>query len=702
MVAYDMVIQTLSCKCGGERIRGDSCGDCGFKPKPNDAMEINTDVVRRRELVRKVEELVEGQLKQEADAPGYWDIVLPIADEEYEWFNRVLTPLLVSDPMLEGAEPIADFVVQVDRARQALRPMADLRPHADMRAQLEVLDRIAGWWPIYRTAATTVDRALIEAKKNEGQRAIDTSLQADVELRPVLDALEVLDDYESEPSLTKRQVHALTIKYPEQSLQQISYLGAEELAELVGEKVHPELGLHHLMLEVLAHGALSPEQFRTKLSEAAALWRGKEERAREIADMTHSVDQLANVSVEFAELFVAFDRAVKGAKSPGGIVRAAKRLFNPLYEEAQPLWVWARLLADESLTSEAAYADAAQQYSTFNVGQVKDVLPTVCADAEKFYRNATHHGSAVVFDEASNEVAVSTIVDGTRKLNIAEFIDRVYALVESVLALYWMAQVFLTQYQIELPIAPDMPSGFGVSTEDEAFWYFEVRHGVAVYRNEVVNEIWHMEAEFPPHAMFTAAVMMSLRADPKVKEVRLSRPGCQNQLMYVHPEHVKERMEASMPGGQQSGEEPVFWLLKYKAASTLEGMSMLTEEDLRYAAVVYGYQLLSDSDSTSTRIRQLRTVMRWAKEQQHDEIESLCRGTINAWRQAGEAKKYFAMRKLQDHRQKLIEPEVPRPAGIRLQVPQQKEGTRRSLGLTLSVGDVDPPPTNIGGGIRGG
>lgn len=681
-----MVLKKIACRCGAERIRGDSCGDCGYLPKSGDPAEVNPDVVRRQRLVGKVEELRARDLRREGQAVDFWDIVLPIADGH---FGDLLDPLLGAEATTQDAEPIAAWLVQLDRARSALMPTSNLRPHAETRAQLEVLDRIASWWPIYRTIATTVDRTLIEKKKQEGQVAVDTAMQAISKARPTLDALAVLDDYAAEPSLTKRQIQALRIKHEGMSLQQLESIGAEGVTRDFGVPCPTGMGLHASMVAILAEGAFLPASFSTKVTEAVSLWGGEPNRILAISQMTGSVERLADVSLEFSEAFVQFDQAIKVAPSVGAVVRSAKRLLALVYEESQPLWAWSRLLLEQDRRSGGAYLEFAESNSTTNVEKLKQALPTICADAESFYRNATHHGGAVIADEACNEVVVTTRRDGERRMSTAAFIDRLYALVESVLALHWVSQVYLAAYEIKVPVRNDMPSGFGVSVEDEAFLHFEAQRGIAVYRNEIVSGTWFIEAEVPNHEIFGSAVLLALRSGGRANEVCVSQPGRWESVTRVATEHVEDRLRSA---GENSEEELVFRLLCYRAASFVNGQPILTDDDVRFGASVFAFQLLAGEVPDIDSLRRLRRVLGWARERTLEDASFNCSAAMKVWREQDEVKKVTEMLRLGKLQGSLRIPEIPVPTGVIIEVPKDLDDESVPFGgiPTLTrVADLD-------------
>src|SRR5699024_10069489 len=371
----------------------------------------------------------------------------------------------------------------------------NLRPFAEERAQLKVLDQLSKWWPIYRQAITSVNLDFVYEKVREGQNAVDSSMDAIRELQPTLDALAVLDDFESEPSLTMRQIRALEIKYPDTPIYELDPIGARRVSETLGLECPPGLGLQHFMLEMLAEGAFLPDRFVDKVQEVNSLWQKHSQRISEIASMERSVNDFAGMAAYLTEAFLDFDNAIKRATHPRGIIRAADHVLGRVYEDSPPMWTCNVLLLGTSVAPEK-YKKTTQLNSTEHVRKLEKVLPLVCQDAVVSHRHASQHGTSVQPDDAGENVTIITKSGGGEEvLTTEEYIDRLYALVESVIAMYWVAQVSLAPYEVNPQSHNDMPSGFGMTATDEAFLLLEARLGITVYRNEIMDGVWHIEAD---------------------------------------------------------------------------------------------------------------------------------------------------------------------------------------------------------------
>src|SRR5699024_3117669 len=330
-----------------KRIRGDSCGDCGFTPQPGQAMEINRPVAQRQQVVKLIDELVSTELTTSEPAPTYEEIITTFPDAFIDALN-----LFNDDAQESDAEIMAAQLTRLEGARRALRPFDNLRPFAEERAQLKVLDQLSKWWPIYRQAITSVNLDFVYEKVREGQNAVDSSMDAIRELQPTLDALAVLDDFESEPSLTMRQIRALEIKYPDTPIYELDPIGARRVSETLGLECPPGLGLQHFMLEMLAEGAFLPDRFVDKVQEVNSLWQKHSQRISEIASMERSVNDFAGMAAYLTEAFLDFDNAIKRATHPRGIIRAADRLLGRVYEDSQPMSTWNVLLLGTSVAPE--------------------------------------------------------------------------------------------------------------------------------------------------------------------------------------------------------------------------------------------------------------------------------------------------------------------------------------------------------------
>lgn len=660
-MAGKMNLQTIQCRCGAWRIRGDSCGDCGFKPRPEEAKEINALAVKRRQIALRIDQLVEAKLEERDDSPLYEEIVGTFPDG----FIKALTRMIDKEATLADAEPMAEHVTRLECARRALLPKANLRPYAEQRAQLNVLEKMSTWWPIYRDVITEIDPERIRTQTTHGQRTIDSSRQAMIDIEPTIEAMTVLSDSDSQPSLVKRQIRALEIRYPGTPLSQLDEAGAEQVAKTMGVTCPPLMGLEHQMLTMLAESAFLPETFEDKIREATQLWRENPHRVQQIADMTRSIEDLADFSARFTEAFLRFEQGVQLAGHNRGAIRAAEKLLGSMYEDAQPLWTWNALLLGNSV-APGKYEKAAKENSTTHVVKLRHELPTITADSEAFYRNAAQHGTSVRPDAKGEYVLVSTN-RGDRWMTATAFIDKVYALVESVLAMHWVARVFLTASGKLLPGRNDMPVGFGVTTRDEAFVFLEVQRGFHLLHDRIADGVWHLEADVPLTDIYKTAVTIALQSDADVAFVELTRPEHVGPMLDVSGNVVRSlRSEAGGPAGTTTEDDALLQRLNVRAASSFDREPVLSHTDLKYGVAVFGTRLLEDRTSLPEQIPRLRAVRRWAEQQGFDDVVDMYKLVLKTDRDGDSRKKKLACRKLRQYARSAPQPEFPLPTGVRV------------------------------------
>src|SRR5699024_4205777 len=169
------------------------------------------------------------------------------------------------------------------------------------------------------------------------------------------------------------------------------------------------------------------------------------------------------------------------------------------------------------------------------------VLPLVCQDAVVSHRHASQHGTSVQPDDAGENVTIITKSGGGEEvLTTEEYIDRLYALVESVIAMYWVAQVSLAPYEVNPQSHNDMPSGFGMTATDEAFLLLEARLGITVYRNEIMDGVWHIEADASSDSLLAIAGYLSTYTKSDAKAIQFRRPGYQGSLHHVSSTYVQD------------------------------------------------------------------------------------------------------------------------------------------------------------------
>jgi hypothetical protein len=670
----DMQWETILCRCGAMRGRGDSCGDCGFIPRPDDANEVNHHIVKRRRVVSLIDELVPQHLAQPSDPPTFSEIVETFPDA----FGTALGDIDNEETVERAAALMTVQLTRLERARRSLQPFNALRPFAMERAQLEVLNQLSTWWPIYREAITSVDIAFAQKKAEEGQRVIDSSANAITQIGPILEALKILEDYQGEPSLTRRQILALQTKYPGIPISDLETLGERTLTQDLGITSPDGMGLQYLMIKMLAESVFLPDAFTRKIRELTTLWKDNEQRVREIAAMTHSVEDLADVAAHLTETFLQFDHAVKNANHLRGVVRAATKLMSHVYEDAQPLWTWNVLLRGTS-TAVDKYSKTAQMDSTAHIKKLARALPQLCEDTDVFYRNATHHGGSVRPDEDGEHVVLSTRSGGERRLPTNEFIDRLYALTESVLAMYWIAHLFLAVYKIEPPSRNDMPSGFGMSLRDEAFLLIEARLGRAVLQNEVINDVWEIKADLPAEDVLEVAVALATTSGSEVKFLELRNTTHSGALAEISPDYVQSLLSEDQTENSNSDSQSVMNLLTHKAAITLNGRSLLTDDELRWGVAALGFQLLYKKDPIEEQNPRLRTLKTWAERRQLKDVTSDITAIMRTWRNDDQGKQMKEIRRLAALMETLPAPDLLHPSGVRIQAAHVKDSRTTPL-----------------------
>ena len=631
-------------------------------------MEINHPVAQRQQVVKLIDELVSTKLATFEPAPTYEEIITTFPDAFIDALNLFNDEARDSD-----ADIMAAQLTRLERARRALRPFANLRPFAEERAQLKVLDQLSKWWPIYRQAITNVNLDFVYEKLREGQSTVDSSMDAIREIRPTLDALAVLDDYDSEPSLTMRQIRALEIRYPETPIYELDPIGAHRVSETLGLECPPGLGLQHFMLEMLAEGAFLPNRFVDKVQEVNSLWQKHSQRISEVAAMERAVDDFAGMATYLTEAFLDFDNAVKRTTHRRGIIRAADRLLGRVYEDSQPMWTWNVLLLGTSVAPEK-YKKTTQLNSTDHVRKLEKVLPLVCQDAVISHRHASQHGTSVQPDDAGENVTIITKSGGEEVLTTEEYIDRLYALVESVIAMYWVAQLSLASYDVNPQSHNDMPSGFGMTVTDEAFLLLEARLGLTVYRNEIIDGVWHIEADTSNDSLLPIAGYLSTYAKPDAKALDFRRPGYQGALHHVSSTYLQDLLSGQTEQNVTE-DQRVINLLKHLSAISFEGQAALTSNDLRWAATKLGIRLLDDKSNFTTQKPLLWMVKDWAEQRDlHDVVENIL-SIARVSRRNDFAEKYKKLEELKSSFKKLFEPPMPELAGVRIDATHPSNGS---------------------------
>jgi len=213
-----------------------------------------------------------------------------------------------------------------------------------------------------------------------------------------------------------------------------------------------------------------------------------------------------------------------------------------IYEKAAPLWAWARVILN-SQREATSYGTAIRKDATDNVGSIGNRLPILASGAPSYIRHAPHHGRALTVNEDGSRVSV-TLRGFEGHFTVNEYLDKVFALVESVLALNWCLADALDRAGIDVPLSPSDAGYLGASTAKQAVFFLTHFRGYSVSRSEVVDRVWYLDVDMPAEEVLTTAIVIGGAADSDVHTVVLRRLEATGEPVRLGASEVRDHLAA--------------------------------------------------------------------------------------------------------------------------------------------------------------
>lgn len=614
-----LAFSRVSCeRCGAHRVLEMPCADCGYHPRHG---EVNGPVVQRRQAAREVEKalaLLPESSRAVDDAKRLREDLLWIIDEFFASFSE----LLRATPSADGPNRLARVVRFARDLELSLRLASSVRPTAQARAFLATVSELNRLWPIYLSAMTTADMLAAQTAAKEGQRILDHSTESLHWFTLIQAAAESISDNQSEPSLAKRVVDALIQMNPSSDLAALGANGQKAAQELLEDSVGVGSGLDYLTLQLVGNAYLDPTVLSAKLKELNRLSQNAD-RLNEVASMEEAVTELSVVRRDLFETLTQFELVTRQEKNPAAILRRFIKVVGELYESALPLLAWSRLLGSTSSGSDR-FLRLLRDDATSLVDKLKNSLPLTFGDMPGYLRNSAHHGRAIDVDDGTATVTVR-LRSHQETLAVEDYIDRSYALLESLLALNWTLSNALEKSGITIPIPPTDAEHMGLTLPDLASVWFSQK-GIDISQNVVLDNVWILEGDWDGKDALTIALSLAAMVDGQIREIRVSEPGNTNSELEMPYAAYSQYADAV---SEESSHDLLLGLLELRHRTTLDGHCVLTAQDVKFAIAALGIFLL---EGDLTQIRRLRTLRSLARQHGFDELEELAEKSISGIR----------------------------------------------------------------------
>lgn len=608
-------------RCGSQRVLEMRCPDCGQEPRPG---EVNGHVVRRRQRVRLTD--------TELLTPHPGDSGAPTANPQEElaafpdeFFSALSSAILSSSPAPSAPRTLARSIQRLQDLIDGLHADSRRRPSAEARAYLAVAQKLAQLWPIYREAVTTPDISRAQTLAVQGQTILDDAPVALAAMGTIAEAVDVLSDKHAEPSLIRRVMRSLSIRYPDMDFAALTATGVRNAREVAQVEVGAGPGLDYLTIELITEAFLDPAALATKLREAIACCRD-EHRLLEIASMEGSLDDLAVLRRDIFETLDQFTQVTNQDVSAATKLRRLVKTVGELYEAAVPILAWYRLLTGES-NSPDSYQRFVQKDSTQLVTDLSRKMPITFADMPSHLRNSAHHGRALDIDDATDTITIK-LRSHQETLPVEDYLDRMLALLETVIAVNWALSEALDRAGIEVPLPPEDADQFGLSQPDLAAFWLETVRGFDIHRSEVRDGAWLIEASLTDEQVLYTALSLSTSCEDRIHSITVASNGTATEALEIDRD-TYERFAESVAEAQP--EDHLLALLELRHQTTHGQECMLDESDVLYAALTLGASLL---EGDTAHVPRLRKVVQIAKAHGFNAAAQLASSAIRSLRAA--------------------------------------------------------------------
>ncbi|GAA2553389.1 hypothetical protein GCM10009861_11390 [Neomicrococcus aestuarii] len=435
---------------------------------------------------------------------------------------------------------------------------------------------------------------------NEGQALIDAAAEALGRYVSLMESTQAFEDL-TIPDLLDRALNALSYLYPDATLLEMGRLGAREAERVAKVPVHDGPGVHFLVLNAVASAHFDPERFRDLLRETSRLCEDSS-LLREVAAQPGALAGLGVSSRLGYEALATFETTLLRETDEKALMRRFIRFYGEFYEDvASPLLAWYNLLTG---IKSQPYAKLIQNNATDlarNLTKHK-LTASLLQDDGAHLRNASQHGNSFALE---GEYVIFQLQSYQERPHRTEVIDRIYSFMESVLAMGWSLSNVLARLGIEVPIKDEDASYMNLTQFRLATLWLE-HLGTTVVEADQKSTSWDLTLAIEPDETFSLAIALAENVPDIVSEVSVRAPGTATPMV------IPLSAFTNLKSAQAAATAPVDHLLalvEFRAMCTVEGKSVLTAEDLRFAVATIGLLLIMKEDFTLIpylrRVRQL-------------------------------------------------------------------------------------------------
>lgn len=612
---------------------------------------MNAPVVQRRQLVREIEDAC---LPLSGFEPQFsTDVAEKTVAASVKLLLSGLKTLLEPATSAQGVQAVAKSLTELDCAVFALQRASKLRPSARPRAYLLAASEVQQLWPLYRQALTTLDVGEAQREAVEAQRLLNSTGRHLDALAADIDAVEQFASMRKHESFATQVFRGLQSRNPGLGLPALMDLGRREYATLCGKEAGAGAAVDLLIIQLVARLYLDPAAISEKFVEISELAPATD-RVREVSRMTAALDDLGAARRDVFEALHQFHLLSNAELGPAALLRRLAKTTGELYEAALPIFAWARLLLGER-SGDDDFIRLVRKDSTALADSLRNSLPKIAGDLHTYLRHAGHHGRSFEVDVPRETISIQ-LRSHSEQMTFAQYIDKVYALLESVLVIQWSIANWLEISGVEVPMDAGLASAVGLTPDVLLRLWLEEGKRVSVRKSVIENRVWFIEADLSISDVLSTAVVAAGRAGEICDVVEVKSLGSPDDVWHMNIHAYEVAMSEPLAAGAGA----VMRILRLRHSLVNGDACSLSNADLEYAAIVIGANVL---DGELRDLPHLREVRHLSQAHGAAVAEEIAVRAIRAVREgtADEFHRENAVRL-----RSLDAPIIPTPAGIRM------------------------------------
>lgn len=597
---------------------GNPCSVCGTEGPPN---EVNGQVVSRRQAVASVlatadRHAIETSTFESLFPPEWRSYLSGITERITQSLGRLSRKPNDANARDDAGQAIAEL-----RGFELwLEERAPLRPYVQHQEAIrKAAARLSRMATKYLEAMEAASMSLAQKLGRDAQSEIDAGVSS---LNEADSSTELSDRLgaANQGDFVKVALDVLLSTRPGQNIFEIDSEWQEALTARLGRPIADGQGASYAIADLLANSQLDASRFRRVVGEATELFR-THGALGDIASEPSALEYLLKARNAIVESTVAFSATVATSAALSAQLRRAINLYRELFEDgAAPLFAWFLRVAN---AKGAPISKLMREDSTALLDAVNRTpsLAQMFIGADKGIRTAASHGHSYSLVGDSVQFSTRTYEE---TLTLDQFVDRLLALTESLLAAFWVLDNELAAVGAKGHTAVTSLIGepmFAVAT------LVLEQLGSTVLDSQLGDESWTFTlAPGAKSEPFVYAYVVGAHEQSNIREITILRPDLPSGTLRVSN-------TACAVYATFKDLEPVHLLasnLAFIEQSKLDGRSAVTQDHVRKTVCAAAVALLQTDDVTAVSV--MRQCMKLANALDASDITQFASDVFVEWR----------------------------------------------------------------------